>query len=140
DGNTTGELIEIKGKNAVVQADGLRLRTKYPNLIKVDPPKKKEKKQGRSAVMNSNSEFLTEAVKPRLDLRGKRAEEALNEVTHYIDRAVFRGLNRVEIVHGKGNGILKEQIHKYLGDRSEVKQFELAHEDFGGAGCTIVSF
>ena len=140
DGNTTGELIEHKGNNATVQADGLRLRTKYKNLIKVDPPKKKPVQKARSVNLVNGGDFMKETVKPRLDLRGKRAEEALNEVTHYIDRAVFRGMNQVEIVHGKGDGILKEQIHKYLKDRSEVKKFELANEDFGGAGCTIVSF
>ncbi|MEQ9264285.1 MAG: endonuclease MutS2 [Balneolaceae bacterium] len=138
DGNTTGELVEQKGKNAVVQADGLRLKTKYQNLVRVEAPKKKEKKRARSVVLTGDSDFLNETVKPSLDLRGKRAEEALTEVTHYIDRAAFRGLNQVEIVHGKGNGVLKEQIHKYLGDRSEVKSFALASEDFGGAGCTVV--
>lgn len=138
DGNTTGKLVEQKGKNAVVQADGLRLKTKYQNLVKVEAPKKKEKKRARSVMLSGDSDFLTETVKPSLDLRGKRAEEALTEVTHYIDRAAFRGLNQVEIVHGKGNGVLKEQIHKYLGDRSEVKSFALASEDFGGAGCTVV--
>lgn len=138
DGNTTGELVEQKGKNAVVQADGLRLKTKYQNLVRVEAPKKKEKKRARSVVLTGDSDFLKETVKPSLDLRGKRAEEALTEVTHYIDRAAFRGLNQVEIVHGKGNGVLKEQIHKYLGDRSEVKSFALASEDFGGAGCTVV--
>lgn len=140
DGNTTGELIEHKGNNATVQADGLRLRTKYQNLIKVDPPKKKNSQKARSVKLVNGSDFMKETIKPRLDLRGKRAEEALNEITHYIDRAVFRGMNQVEIVHGKGDGILKDQIHKYLKDRAEVKKYELANEDFGGAGCTIVNF
>lgn len=140
DGNTIGELIEHKGNYATVQADGLRLRTKYKNLVKVDPPKKKDKKKARSAVMVGDSDFMKGTISPRLDLRGKRADEALNEVTHYLDRAVFRGLNQVEIVHGKGDGILKDQIHKYLKDRNEVKSFELASEDFGGAGVTVINF
>ncbi len=140
DGNTTGQLIEHKGNNATVQADGLRLRTKYKNLVKVEPPKKKKEKKARSSVMTGSADFMKEMVSPRLDLRGKRADEALNEVTHYLDKAVFRGLNQVEIVHGKGDGILKEQIHKYLKDRTEVKHFELAHEDHGGAGVTVVNF
>jgi len=136
DGNTTGQLVEQKGKNATVQTDGLRLKTKYKNLVKVEPPKKKDK-AARSTIITSDSSLNT-AVSQRLDLRGKRAEEAIDEVTQYLDRAVFRGLKQVEIVHGKGTGVLKEQIHKYLGDRSDVKNFELANEDFGGAGCTIV--
>ena len=88
--------------------------------------------------MCSSDLSLKDSISQRLDLRGKRAEEAIDEVTQYLDKAVYRGLKQVEIIHGKGTGILKDQIHKYLGDRSEVKSFELANEDFGGAGCTVV--
>ncbi len=137
DGNTNGQLVERKGNNATVQADGLRLKTKYNNLVKVEPPKKKKSSQSRANVIVNDSS-LKGSVSSRLDLRGKRADAAIEEVTLYIDKAVFRGLKQVEIIHGKGTGILKEQIHKYLGDRSEVKSYDLANEDFGGAGCTVV--
>ncbi len=137
DGNTTGELIELKGKNATVQADGLRLKTKYKNLVKVEPPKPQKQRKVRSNVISSDSS-LKDSISQRLDLRGKRTDAAIDDVTQYLDKAVFRGLKQVEIIHGKGTGVLKEQIHKYLGDRSEVKSFELANEDFGGAGCTVV--
>jgi DNA mismatch repair protein MutS2 len=137
DGNTTGELVVHKGNNATVQTDGLRLRTKYKNLIKVTPPKVKKNQKLRINAVSSDS-TLKESVSQSLDLRGKRTDEAIDEVTQYLDKVVYRGLKQVEIIHGKGTGVLKEQIHKYLGDRSEVKSYELANEDFGGAGCTIV--
>lgn len=137
DGNTTGKLVELKGKNATVQADGLRLKTKYKNLVKVEPPKPQKQRKVRSNVISSDSS-LKDSISQRLDLRGKRTDAAIDDVTQYLDKAVFRGLKQVEIIHGKGTGVLKEQIHKYLGDRSEVKSFELANEDFGGAGCTVV--
>ncbi len=137
DGNTTGELLEVKGNNAVVQADGLRLKTKYKNLVKVEVQKKKNRKARSGGVIQADSS-LKETVKPSIDLRGYRADKAIDEVMHYIDRALFRGLHQVEIVHGKGNGILRKQIHSYLNERKEVKSFNLANEDFGGAGCTIV--
>lgn len=138
DGNTTGELIEIKGKKAVVQADGLRLKTKFNNLVKVEPPRKQGGQKARSSILIDSDSELSGAVKPSIDLRGMRASQAITEVTKYIDRAVFRGLNKVEIVHGKGDGILKDQVHRYLNERKEVKNFKLASEDHGGAGCTIV--
>lgn len=137
DGNTTGELVEVQGNRAVVQADGMRLKTKYRNLVKVEVQKKKKEKARSSGLINGDSS-LNEAVKPSIDLRGYRADKALDEVMHYLDRALFRGLTQVEIVHGKGDGILKDQIHSYLNERSEVKSFKLANEDFGGAGCTVV--
>ncbi|MAB66056.1 MAG: hypothetical protein CL662_04385 [Bacteroidetes bacterium] len=138
DGNTTGELVEVKGNQAVVQADGLRLKTKYKNLIKVEVQKKKNKQKARSSGVIQGDSKLNEAVKPSIDLRGFRTDKALDEVMHYIDRAVFRGMNQVEIVHGKGDGILKDQIHSYLNERDDIKSFKLAGEDFGGAGCTVV--
>ncbi len=137
DGNTTGELVEVNNKQAVVQADGLRLKTKYKNLVKVEVQKKKRKKARSSGVIKGDSK-LKENIKPTIDLRGYRADQALDEVMHYLDRAIFRGMHQVEIIHGKGDGILKDQIHSYLNERSEVKSFQLAREDFGGAGCTLV--
>jgi len=139
DGNTTGELVEVNKNQAVVQADGLRLKTKYKNLIKVEVQKKKKKKARSSGIIQGDSK-LKENIKPTIDLRGYRADKALDEVMHYLDRAVFRGMHQVEIIHGKGDGILKDQIHSYLNERSEVKSFQLANEDFGGAGVTVVNF
>jgi DNA mismatch repair protein MutS2 len=137
DGNTTGELVEINGKNAVVQAGGLRLKTKYKNLVKVE--KKKEKKtKARSSIMVGDNSLTTEMVKPSIEVRGMRTEDALHEVTQYIDRAVFRNMNQVEIIHGKGDGILRSQIQSYLNTRKDVKSVETAPIERGGAGCTIV--
>ncbi|MFN1834720.1 endonuclease MutS2 [Balneola sp. MJW-20] len=140
DGNTTGELVEMQGKKAVVLAGGLTLKTNYKNLIKVEKVerKKKTKSRARSSIIVGDSDLTSEAMKPSLHVRGLRADEALKEVTKYLDKAIFRGINRVEIVHGKGDGILKDQIQSYLHTRDDVKSFELAPVDQGGAGCTVV--
>ena len=53
------------------------------------------------------------------------SDKALDEVMHYIDKALFRGMNQIEIVHGKGDGILKDQIYSYLNERSDVKSLSL---------------
>lgn len=139
DGNTTGELAEINGKNAVVQAGGLRLKTKYKNLVKVEQQNKKKKKaRARSSILVGDSNLANEMVKPSLDVRGLRTEDALKEVTQYIDRAVFRNMNQVQIIHGKGDGILRDQIQSYLHTRNDIKHFETAPIERGGAGVTIV--
>jgi DNA mismatch repair protein MutS2 len=137
DGNTTGELAEINGKNAVVQAGGLRLKTKYKNLVKVEK-KKEKKKKARSSIMVGDNSLTTEMVKPSIEVRGMRNEDALHEVTQYIDRAVFRNMNQVEIIHGKGDGILRSQIQSYLNTRNDVKSVKTAPIERGGAGCTVV--
>jgi len=137
DGNTTGELIEINGKNVVVQTGGLRLKTKFRNLVKVEKPKQKKSK-ARSSVMVGDNDLTTGLVKPSLEVRGMRTEDALHEVTQYIDRAVYRNMNQVDIIHGKGDGILRSQIQSYLNTRNDVKSVETAPIERGGAGCTVV--
>jgi DNA mismatch repair protein MutS2 len=67
-----------------------------------------------------------------------RGEEAIKQLTQYIDRAIARGLKRVEIIHGKGEGILLSLIHDYLEKRDDVSDFEIAPIEQGGSGCTIV--
>ncbi|HKL18037.1 MAG TPA: Smr/MutS family protein, partial [Halalkalibaculum sp.] len=64
--------------------------------------------------------------------------EAMKEVEYYLDNALAAGLNEVEIIHGKGEGILKSLIHEYLAKRKEVQDYRLAPIEQGGAGCTIV--
>ena len=138
DGNTTGELVEINGKNAVVQAGGLRLKTKYKNLVKVEKKPKKKKQKARSSIIVGDSDLKNAMVKPSIEVRGMRTQDALHEVTQYIDRAVFRNMNQVEIIHGKGDGILRSQIQSYLNTRKDVKSVETAPIERGGAGVTIV--
>lgn len=136
DANTTGELIEINGRQAVVQAGGLRLKTKYNNLVKVEDGSKKNKEQ--KIKVNVIGRKSPAVIKPRLMIRGMRGPEAMKEVEYYLDNAIASGLNQVEIIHGKGEGILKNLVHEYLEKRKEVQDYHLAPIEQGGAGCTIV--
>lgn len=139
DGNTTGELVEIDGKQAVVLAKGIRLKTRYKNLVKVEKLKKKE--WSKVIIVNSaddDGDMIVRSVSSSVDLRGKRGEEAITELTYYLDRAISSGLNQVEVIHGKGDGILRKLVHNYLRDRKEVGEFGLALWEQGGPGCTIV--
>ena len=138
DSKSTGELVETDGKNAVVLVNGMRLRTKYKNLIKVEKPAKKKKDPVR-VIMDDSGGGGFRPHSTRLDLRGFRGEEAVKEVAHFIDEAVVSGLTSLEIIHGKGEGILRKLIHEYLRKRPEVKNFELAPWEQGGPGCTLVT-
>jgi DNA mismatch repair protein MutS2 len=79
----------------------------------------------------------TEA-RTRIDLRGRRVDEALAEVVRLVDEAVAAGLPSVEILHGKGTGALRSAIHEYLAGRDDVSGFEEAPVEQGGAGVTVV--
>lgn len=140
DSLTFGELVEVKGKQAVVMANGLRLKTKYDNLIRVQQQssvKQTGKKKGYT-LMVADADPEPTMVSLRLDLRGERGDTAIYALEQYLDRVIQSGMEQVEIVHGKGNGILRKLVHDKLKDEKLVKHFELAPEDQGGAGCTIV--
>jgi len=62
----------------------------------------------------------------------------MKEVIHYLDDAIASGRREVDIIHGKGEGILKRLVHEYLDEREEVKGYRMAPRARGGAGCTIV--
>ena len=76
----------------------------------------------------------------RLDLRGKRADLALSELERYIDRALLAGREGVEIVHGRGTGALRREVHALLRSHPGVADFGLAPEDQGGDGVTVATF
>lgn len=148
DSNTTGELVEVEGNNAVVNAGGLRLKTKYNNLIQVQdsskagPKSSGAKQKARSSHRISGNDEPTPRSRPRpstsLDVRGYRGQEAVQTVSNYLDDVVASGMNNVEIVHGKGKGILRQLIHEHLKSRPDIKKYENAPWDQGGPGCTVV--
>jgi len=77
--------------------------------------------------------------KPELDVRGARLSDALDQVVHYIDDAVMLGMDSVRIIHGKGTGVLHEEIQKYL---RSIPGLQVSDEDvrIGGSGVTVVRF
>jgi DNA mismatch repair protein MutS2 len=138
DANTTGELKEINGNKAVVSAGGLRVKTKFKKLVKVEDASQKKKQQKVKVNFEDGQRY--KMVKPQLSIRGMRGNAAMKDVQKYIDNAVAAGRSDVRIIHGKGEGILKKLVHEYLNKRREVDSYELAPIEQGGAGCTVVKF
>ena len=73
-----------------------------------------------------------------IDVRGKRADEALQIVTRFIDDAIISGETNLKILHGKGNGILKSMIRDYLATQSVVRSCKDERLQLGGSGITLV--
>ena len=136
---TVGQLEQISGKNALVSFNSLRVSVKYVKLEKV-----KVKKVKSSANAHQYSGIMKEiqkrslSFKQNIDVRGMRAEEALVFVKNWIDEAILINSKDLEILHGTGNGILRQLIREYLGTLREVQSFTDAHIDFGGSGITKV--
>ena len=88
-----------------------------------------------AAVTSRKLNFKTE-----LDLRGERLSDALERVMHYIDDAVMVGIPSVRIIHGKGTGVLHDEIQKYVKTAPGVKSVRDEDIRHGGTGVTIVEF
>jgi len=138
---SVGILEEIKGKNALVSFDSLRISVGYSKLEKVKVKHKKSQTKSQNQFHNSILKEIHHRsmnFKPNIDIRGQRAEEALSFVKQWVDEAILVNSKDLEILHGTGNGILRSIIRDYLSSVPEVKSFADAHIDFGGAGKTII--
>ncbi|WP_035189830.1 endonuclease MutS2 [Ligilactobacillus equi] len=131
-----GTLMKKAGNHVwEVQIGILKMKLDEADLEKI-AEEKPQKTVNRASVKRSRS-VRTSAS---LDLRGKRYEEAMNEVDRYIDEAIMAGFPSVTIIHGKGTGALRKGITEYLQSNRVVKHFEYAPPNAGGNGATIVSF
>ena len=77
--------------------------------------------------------------KPQIDIRGQRLDEAIDSATRFIDDALMVGSSEVKILHGKGNGILKEEIRKFLLTMPGVVSCKDEDIRYGGSGITVVT-
>jgi DNA mismatch repair protein MutS2 len=81
---------------------------------------------------------MPENASLRLDVRGLRADVALNELARFLDAAVLRGVSSVDVIHGKGTGALRRQIHDFLPSFPPVRGHSILPVDQGGDGVTRV--
>ena len=105
------------------------------NLLKAEKEQQPKRKQV-NVVKRANSA----GPRARLDLRGKRYEEAMKELDEFIDQALLNNMAQVDIIHGIGTGVIREGVTKYLGRNKHVKSFGYAPQNAGGSGATIVIF
>jgi len=135
-----GELLAVEGKESFVNVNNIRLKVSTDKLSKTN------KKIKSSTVRRSYSGIMQEINQKAaqfeltLDLRGKRADEAMELLTRYIDDAMLLSIKEVSILHGKGDGILREIIRRYLPSVKEVERFGDAPVELGGAGITKIWF
>jgi len=124
------ELDQEKNK-AVLLVGSLKIKVKLSDLI---PAKKSEAEQ----IYKKSYEANFQTFNYRLDIRGKKYEDAEFEVIKFLDNAMMGNVDRVEILHGKGTGVLKQMTHAILRTHSGVKNFYFAPIESGGDGITIV--
>ena len=135
-----GEILAISDTDATILFDSIRLRTSPDKLRKVSHAEaRKTQRRWQSGIAEDLSE-KAEHFELTLDIRGKRAEEALDIVDKYLDEAKLLSIKEVSILHGKGNGILRKLIREKLSHMHEVERFCDASLETGGTGITRVYF
>lgn len=137
---SVGTIESTDNKTATIIFGDMRTKMSVDRLEHADKPETKDSKptlsisrETRDAIDNRKLNFHQD-----LDVRGMRGDEALNAVTYFIDDAILVGMSRVRILHGKGNGILRQLIRQYLATVPNVSDFHDEHVQFGGAGITVV--
>jgi DNA mismatch repair protein MutS2 len=140
---TVGQITKLSGKKAEVAFGQMTMKIDLGKLEKakrseIRKDKEKSYTSSYSSIMSDLNDKMAQ-FKLQLDLRGKRADEALDEVRHYIDDAILLRISEVTILHGKGNGTLREVVRQFLTAITEVKNFKDAPIDMGGSGITIVA-
>ena len=140
-----GEIMKVSAKTVVVNIGNISSKlspdkveritsNEYRDAVKDSAP------QTSRVVIDSSISARKLNFSPELDVRGERLNDALDKVTRYVDDAIMLGIPSVRIIHGKGTGVLREEIQKMLRTMSGVESVSDEHIQFGGTGVTIVLF
>lgn len=135
-----GEVLAVSGKEAVLMFGNMKMNSKLSSIERVK--KSISNDQKGNVRVKATFDINEKAVNfnPLIEIMGMRAEEALAILENYIDEALLLGAKQVKIIHGKGNGILREATRNWLKTLPEVHRFRDEHPDRGGAGATVVDF
>lgn len=137
--DTSGEVMNVKGKQAQVRFGNIISFIELSRLRKASAQAARQESRARKIgginMIEKMSQFNGE-----IDVRGVRADEALQKVDEYIDQALLLGTDQVRIIHGKGHGILRDVIRNYLKSHQSIEKAVDEHIEFGGSGITLVTF
>ena len=123
-----------RGGSVMVQAGAFRTKTKVENLRLVEKKPEKAKKVKGSTVRAA----ISHDFRDEIDLRGKTGDEAWFMVDKYFDTAIVMGFHTVRLIHGKGTGMLKQALWKYLKNDKRIANFRIGQYGEGDGGVTVV--
>ncbi|MCK9280328.1 MAG: endonuclease MutS2 [Melioribacteraceae bacterium] len=133
---TTGQVIDIinNKKRAVVNTGKLNITTNIEDLEVI------KRTESESPVEKIRTNYSPDIGGLKLDIRGRKPEEAEFDIIKFLDDSYAAEISRVEILHGKGGGVLKATVHEILKKSFYIKKYYFAQVEFGGEGITIVEF
>ncbi|GAB2570202.1 endonuclease MutS2 [Gracilibacillus alcaliphilus] len=127
-----GTIIEQTGKQEFqVQVGIMKLKAKRKDLLFI---RREEQQTEKPLATIRGSQYH---VKPELDLRGERYEEAMGRLEKYIDDALLAGYNKVSVIHGKGTGALRKGVKDFARKHSKIANARDGEMGEGGLGVTV---
>lgn len=139
DNGAIAEVLRLKNNEAEISIGELKSNVKTSRLEKISNTQVKKEVKAISVRSGYNSNEKMMDFSYNLDLRGKRGEEILPLIQTFIDEGHMLGVKDLRIVHGKGDGILRQITRNLLKHMNQVKKVEDEHADRGGAGVTLVT-
>lgn len=140
-----GIISEIKGDKVLVIFGSLKTRVSLDQIEKgkaaAEPTASQEPSwQGLGLRTREEVHRISAHFRPEIDMRGLRADEALQTLKYYLDDAVVVGAPKVRILHGTGTGALRQLVREYVATLPEVLNYHDEHVQMGGSGITVVEF
>ena len=140
-----GTILELSGREATVALGELKTTISIKRLHAVSPAEAEQHRNKVSPSQAVRSSGIIDQIhqkrltfRQELDVRGLRANEAVDAVAYFIDEALQLGVSSVRILHGTGTGALRESIRTYLSGVRGIQHFHDEDVRFGGAGITVV--
>ncbi len=139
---TPGKILDISGKNATVAFGMLKTQVKLQRLQRTLQQPSSGAREGASFVSASTVNSMRDRqleFSREIDVRGMRADEAIQAVTYFLDDAIQFSQGQVRVLHGTGTGALRQAIRQYIDTVPGVESYRDEDVRFGGAGITVIT-
>jgi DNA mismatch repair protein MutS2 len=135
-----GEVIEVREGSVQVETGNLRIFVPVGKIERISRSELKKSTRSSQSNFVLNNDISQKKIRfnPEIDIRGVRGDEAITQVRDLIDNALIVQYKNLKILHGKGNGILRQLVREYLATVDIVKSFRDEHVELGGSGITVV--
>ena len=135
----TGVALSTPDSNGDVMVQTGNMKLKVPlNELTYYEPKKEPKSNASRNISTKVRAGKSQYIASEIDCRGQNVEEGLGNIDKYLDDAFLAGLKTVTIIHGKGTGVLRAAVQKYLRTNPHVRTFRPGVYGEGEMGVTIV--
>lgn len=141
--DTNGTIVEIHKQMATIAIGQLKSKVNLHQLERISHKKQKEQQRQISYISKHTQTEIRERklnFKQEIDVRGMRADDAVQTISYYIDDAMIVDVAKVRILHGTGTGVLRDVIRQYLATVTGIKSATDEQIQLGGSGITVVEF